>query len=423
MDDKEKPLDPAPEITQDELEKEAELKAAQELEEAELEEPQEPIEVQSVRHIPFLGKIAGAKDERTYWSIAVGRVGRDSLWHRGWHKLVLPLMLAISVSIMGYAVVGYPGIAFGVLFLIANLSVQLIANPTISEMRAQGLSSVWPTLVSLGAFSVLLISGTFAATLVAWYLFSPTVDQRHRAEVAGIMQASQEKQDLTFAESALERERTSILQRQNISTAGIEAAAKRLTEAQEAVVTANKLYQEELSKGRAGRRPGDGPFAKGQFNALQLAQAAEERAKKALDDARQQASVAAPVPEALVAAYNQAKGRYEAKEKALIDAGPGLLKTFWWLLGILHTEPLLFAFLVGWAFLEALPILLHAVSGRNIYERVRAITIRQDAEHLKEMRRQRVERVRARAEHRADMVRARREAKETIREAKDKSRH
>jgi hypothetical protein len=274
----------------------------------------------------------------------------------------------------------------------------------------------FPALV---AFALLLVSGTFAATLAAWFLFKPTIDQRQLENVANVMLVSQEKQDLTFAGDALEKERANLLSKQQVNTSGIDQAAKAYTQAQETAANANTAYQEEITKGKGGRRPGDGPAAKALWQALQDAKTAETRAKQALDEARQQASGTISVPEDLVTAYDKAKERYAAKEKSVAENGPGLLKTFWWLIGMLHTEPMLIVFLFVWATLEASGVISHAFAGSNVYERERLNTIKEDAEVQREARRILAERVRERAEHKAAMITAEKDAKVVILGARD----
>jgi len=372
----------------------------------------------SKRHVPLLAHIAGVKDERTFYSDEVGPSGRKSLVARGWHKLVVPALLAGAVSVIGFFVMGAAGLCFGPLFFVANAWIQSIVNPIISERRVMHLSTGVPALT---AFVLLLVSGTFAATLTAWFLFKSTVDQRHYDGVATVMSASQEKQDLTFSENALEKERANLLASKQVSTSGIDQAAKAFAQAQETAASANAAYQAEITTGRGGRRPGDGPAAKALWQALQDAKAAEARAKLALDEARTQASVTISVPENLVAAYNAAKGKYEAKEKSLLEAGPGLLKTFWWLAGMLHTEPMLIVFLLVWTTLEASGVISHSFAGRNVYERARLATIKDDAEVQREARRIIRERRTADAEHKADMITARKDAKVVVLEAKDRA--
>lgn len=372
----------------------------------------------SRRHVPLLAHIAGVKHERTYYSEEVGMSGRKSLKARGWHKLVVPGCLAVAVSFMGYTVMGWPGLCFGPLFFMANAWIQSITNPLISEKRVMHQRTGFPALV---AFALLLVSATFAATLVAWYLFKATVDQRHAESVAIVMSDSQEKKDLTFSEGALEKERASLLGKQQVNTSGIDQAAKTFALAQETAANANAAYQKEITSGSVGRRPGDGPAAKALWQALQDAKTAEARAKLALDEARQQASGNISVPENLVAAYNNAKGRYEAKEKSLIEAGPGLLKTFWWLIGMLHTEPMLIVFLLVWTTMEASGVITHAFAGHNVYERARLNADKEESELRREARRILAERVKDRAEHEADMKTARSDAKVITLEARDKA--
>lgn len=370
------------------------------------------------RHIPLLAQIAGVRDERTFYSDEVGLNGRRSLTSRGWHKLVVPGILAVAVSFIGFSIMGFAGLCFGPLFFMANIWIQSISNPLISERRVMHQQTSTPALI---AFALLLVSGTFAATLTAWYLFQATVDQRHRDGVAVVMIASQEKQSLTFAESALERERTSLLNKQHVSTSAIDQAAKAYAQAQDIAAQANTAYQEEITKGKGGRRPGDGPAAKALWQALQEAKSAESNAQAALKEARTQASSTISVPENLVATYNEAKGKYEAKEKILTEGGPGLLKTFWWLVGMLHTEPMLIVFLLVWTTLEASGVISHAFAGSNVYERERLATIKEDAEVRREAHRILRERVEARAKHKADMIAARNDAKVVVLEAKDRA--
>jgi hypothetical protein len=312
---------------------------------------------------------------------------------------------------------GWGGLCFGILFFMANVWIQSIVNPIISYRRVMHQWTGWP---ALAAYALLLVSGTFAATLAAWFLFKATVDQRHHDGVAQVMLVSQEKQDLTFAENALEKERANLLSKQQVNTSAIDLAQKAFVRAQETAAAANAAYQEEITKGKGGRKPGDGPAAKALWQALQDAKTAETRAKVALDEARMAASSTIPVPENLVAAYNTAKGKYEAKERILTENGPGVLRTFWWLIGMLHTEPLLIVFLFVWAALEASGVISHAFAGHNVYERARLATIKEDAEVQREARRILAERVRARAEHRAEMKTARTDARKVVLEAKDR---
>jgi hypothetical protein len=371
-------------------------------------------------HIPFAAQIAGVKDERTFFSDAVGANGRRSLVKRGRYKLIVPGGLAIAVSYIGYVVMGVAGLAFGPLFFVANAWIQSIANPIISVNKVLHQSPVAPVV---GAFTLLLISGTFAATLTSWFLFKATIDQRHLTDVAKTMVTSQEKQNVTFAESALERERAALLTKQQVNTSGIEQATKALAQAQETAASANAAFQLEVSKGGAGRKAGDGPAAKALRQAVLDASSAEVRAKQSLDEARVQASSSIPIPEGLVAAYNLNKGTYEAKERALFEVGPGMLKTFWWLISILHTEPMLIVFLLVWTTLEASGVISHAFAGRNVYERERLASIKDDAEVQKEARQILQERITARAEHTAAMRVAKNEAKVVILDARDKSKN
>lgn len=370
-------------------------------------------------HVPFLAQVGGVKHERTYYSDEVGPSGRRSLQWRGLHKLVVPGFLAVAVSFMGFIVMGWPGLSFGPLFFMANAWIQSITNPLISEKRVMHQRTAVPAFV---AFALLLVSGTFAATLVAWYLFKSTVDQRHVESVASVMSESQEKKDLTFAERALESERASLLNKQQVNTFGIGQASRALVLAQETAANANTAYQTEITKGQGVRRPGDGPAAKALLQALQDAKAAEERAKLALDEARKQAAGTLSVPENLVDAYTTAKGKYEAKERSLLDAGPGLLKTFWWLIGMLHTEPMLIVFLLVWTTLEASGVITHAFAGHNVYERARLHADTEEAELRREARRILAERVRESAGHKAEMKSARSDAKVIDLEARDRAR-
>ena len=372
----------------------------------------------SKRHVPLLAQIAGVQHESTFYSDDVGPSGRKSLVARGWHKLVVPGLLAVAVSVIGFFVMGWAGLCFGPLFFVANAWIQSLVNPIISYRRVMHQRTALPAFI---AFALLLVSGTFAATLTAWFLFKATVDQRHYDGVATVMLASQEKQDLTFAESALEKERANLLASKQVNTSAIDQATKAFTQAQETAASANAAYQVEITTGKGGRRPGDGPAAKALWAALQDAKAAESRAKLALDEARMQASSSLVVPENLVAAYNQAKGRYEAKERSLIDTGPGLLKTFWWLAGMLHTEPMLIVFLLVWTTLEASGVISHAFAGHNVYERARLTTVKGDAEVQREARRIVRERHTADAEHKAEMITAKKSAKILHLEAKDRS--
>lgn len=367
--------------------------------------------------LPFLATVAGVRDERTYFSEAVGVKGRHSLVASGWHKLVVPGVLATLVSIAGFSVMGVWGPCFGHFFFMANAWIQHITNPLISERKALHLRTGGPAIV---AFALLLVSGTFAATLLAWVLFKAEVDQRHLDGVAKEMISSQEKINLDYAERALERERANLSSKQTVSTTAVDQAMKTFVQAQDATLSANKAYQDEVSKGRGGRVAGDGPVAKALWQALQDAKTAEARAKQALDEARSQAAAQLSVPQELVDAYNVAKGAYEAREKSLIAGGPGLLKTFWWLAGMLHTHPLLIVFVVIWTTGEASSVISHALSGRNVYERVRFATIKEDMDVQREARRILQERVKERAQHRADMLTARKSANVLLLETKDR---
>lgn len=378
------------------------------------------IDTGSKRHVPLFAQIAGVKDERTFYSEEVGAGGRQSLTSRGWHKLVMPGILATAVSVFGFIIMGIAGLCFGPLFFMANAWIQSIVNPLISERRVMHQRTAFPALV---AFALLLISGTFAATLTAWYLFQATVDQRHRDGVVEVMLVSQEKQDLTFAESALEKERASVLDKQNVNTSAVDQATRTYAQAQDAAVKANAAYQEEVAKGNGKRKPGDGPVAKALWKSLQEAKSAEVSALEALKEARSQASGTISVPENLVTAYNEAKGKYEAKEKVLIEAGPGLLKTFWWLIGMLHTEPMLLVFLLVWTTLEASGVITHAFAGRNVYERARLATIKEDAQVRREAQEILKKRVEERAKDKADMMLAKRKGKDILLEARHGSVH
>jgi len=373
----------------------------------------------SKRHVPFLAHIAGVKDERTYYSKEVGASGRSSLQARGWHKLVLPAGLAVGVSIMGYKIMGPGGLCCGLFFLVMNAWIQSIANPLISEKRVM---HEWTGGPALFAIALELVSGTFAAALVAWFLFQPAIDQRHREDVAIVMLASQEKQDLTFAEGALEKERASQLSKQQVNTSGIDRAVAAYTQAQETAANANAAYQKEITSGQGGRQPGDGPAAKALRQAMLDAQAAEARAKSALDEARQQASGTISVPENLTDAYTNAKGKYEAKEQSLIEAGPGLLKIFWWIIGLLHTNPLPIVLLFLWTVGEASGVITHAFAHSNVYERARLNALEVEAAERREARRIRTQRITDSAEHKAEIKTARSDAKIVTLEAKDAKR-
>lgn len=370
------------------------------------------------RTIPLLAKIAGAKDERTFNSDEVGYKGRRALVKSGVAKVLLPSLLAAAISFVGFQVMGGGGLCFGPLFLIANVWIQSITNPLISERRAQGFRTGFPALC---AFLLLLVSGTFAATLAAWYLFKTTVDQQHMDSVARVMLVSQEKSNLTFAEQALEKERASILGKKDVSTTAIDRATKSFAQAQDLTAKANAVYQEEVSKGQGGRKPGDGRAAKALWQALQDAKAAEAGAKTALDEARAQAAILPEESQHLVVAYSAAKGSYEAKEKALIEAGPGLLKTFWWLIGMLHTEPMLIVFLLVWTTLEASSVISHSFAGINSYERARYTTIQEDVGRARESRRLLREQVKELAVHKAEITAAKRASRALSLEARDRS--
>lgn len=370
----------------------------------------------SRRHVPLLAQIGGAKDESAFYSDEVGPSGRASLISRGLHKLIVPGGLAVTVSIIGFLVMGAAGLCFGPLFLVANAWIQSIVNPIISERRVMHRSTGLP---ALAAFVLLLVSGTFAATLTAWFLFKTTVDQRHYDGVAIMMSASQEKQDLTFAENALERERANLLNKQQVSTTAIDQAARALAKAQDTAAQANAAYQAEITEGTGGRKPGNGPAAKALWQALQDAKDAEIRAREGLDQARSNESGTISAPENLVAAYDDAKGKYEVKESSLLAAGPGLLKTFWWLAGMLHTEPMLIVFLLVWTTLEASGVISHSFAGRNVYERARFARIKDDAEVQREARRIIRERRADAAEHKAEMITVKKAANVRLLEAKD----
>jgi len=373
----------------------------------------------SKRHVPFLAHIAGVKDERTYYSEEVGASGRSSLKARGWHKLVLPAGLAVGASIMGFRVMGIGGLCFGLFFFVMNTWIQSIANPLISEKRVM---HEWTGAPALAAIALELVSGTFAATLVAWFLFQAEIDQRYREDVASVMVISQEKQDLTFSEGALEKERASLLSKQQVNTSGIDQAEKAYALAQETAANANAAYQKEITTGAGGRQPGDGPAAKALRQAMLDAQAAETRAKTALDEARQQASGTISVPENLTDAYTKAKGKYEAKEQSLIEAGPGLLKTFWWIIGLLHTNPLPIVLLFLWTVGEASGVITHAFAHSNVYERARLNALEVEAAERREARRIRAQRISDSAEHKAAMKTARSDANIVNLEAKDAKR-
>ena len=166
---------------------------------------------------------------------------------------------------------------------------------------------------------------------------------------------------------------------------------------------------------------GDGPVAKGLRQTLKDAQDAEARAKEALDQARIQGATQLSVSQDLVNAYNVAKGAYEAKQKALIEAGPGLLNTFWWLTGMLHTQPLLIVFIFVWAAGEASSVISHASAGDNAYERARYTTIQEDIR----MRREAYRTLRARHEdeatHRAEMLATSKAGKRLMLDVKDRT--
>lgn len=369
--------------------------------------------------IPFLARIGGVKDYNVYHSEEIGSKGRHALTTSGWHHLVVPACLAIGVTVIGYLVLGAAGLCFGLLFFLANAWIQSIANPLISERRAMKRSTALPAFVVLIPF---LLSGTFAATLTAWYLFKPTVDQRHFDSVAIVMSGSQEKRNLDSAEKALQTERTNLANKSQVGISAVDQAAKAYAQAQDTVAKANAAYNDEVSKGQGGRRPGDGPAAKALKESLQAAQASEASAKQALDEARAQAAVSSPESANLVDDYKTAKEKYEAKEKSLIDAGPGLLKTFWWLLGMLHTEPVLIVFLVVWTTLEASGVISHSFAGTNAYEEARYTAIKTELVLHREARE--LERVHHKelAVHKAEMIASKKTAKALTFEAKDRTR-
>jgi hypothetical protein len=366
-----------------------------------------------------LAQLAGVKDERTYYSEEVGPKGRESLKIRGRHKLYVPAALSVSAAVMGYAIMGWIGVLLPLLFFVGNAWIQSIANPLISERRALYKSTAIP---AVGAYTLLLVNGTFAATLVAWMLFKPAVDQQHSENVAIVMKASEERRVLMIAEGALEKERASLLEKQQVNTSGIDRAMNAYVLAQETAAKANAAYQNELTKGNGVRRAGNGDMAKALRDALQIANAAEASAKLALVEARKQASVTISVPEDLSAAYQDAKGKYEAREKSLLEAGPGLLKTFWFLIGMMHTEPFLIAFLFIWAAVEASGVITHAFAGDSVYERAKLNAQERMMEERREARRIQAQRVKDRAEHEAEMKTARSEAKNVISLAKDRAR-
>jgi hypothetical protein len=340
-------------------------------------------ETGKVKHVPFLARVAGVSDELTYNTNEVRKNGKFKYYLVGLARLILPAGLAVGVGWVGQQVMGYGAIVFACVFFLTNMLLQSLINPWISERRATGKTLMLPILVSLLLFT---INGGYAATLAAWFLFKPEVDQRHMANVVVVMASSQEKRDLDIAESALERERASLVSKDKVNTSAVDLASQAYKAAQEATSEANKALTKEISVGNAGRVAGYGTNAKKLEEALEKAKAAEASALKVLEDARKTQAGHVSSSASLESAYGDAKTRYQAREKSLIEAGPGMVQTFKWLLGMLHNEPLLFLFAAMWTFMEAFSILIHAAYGLSFYDRVRLTKAKDDLDVLREAR-------------------------------------
>ncbi len=368
-------------------------------------------------HIPFLAQLAGAKDFKAFYHESMTPLMRRGMSKSGLGQLVIPGILAGAVSYAGLLQYGQLGLGFGALFFLTNTLIQLFLNPLISERKAMGQSVAF---LGFSAYFLQLISGAFAATILLGFLFKPEVDQRHLEKVATQMTLSQEKKDLDFAKNSLEGERVSLLNKEQVSTSAIDQATKAYSQAQGMTGQASLAYSEELTKGNSGRKAGDGPVAKKLRQALDDAQAAEGRALVALTEARKEATVGKiSVPVEIEKAYSAVKERYQAKENALIAAGPGMVENFWWLFQKLKTDLPMILFAIIWAFAEASSVIFHVLKGRNPYEYARGAVIPDEIAYVRTMRDLQIARHQALASHKAANIASRQSDRMRITQARD----